>query len=94
MSAGTANPATWPMWRGPLAYGQAGAMKIVFEGRDEDIALHHTSRFLGDSGVEPGPPPPCEHRREDGPDEGEREEDEDREGPAAALPRAHGRGRR
>ncbi len=24
-SEGTPNPATWPMWRGPLAYGQATA---------------------------------------------------------------------
>src|SRR6266851_8436042 len=28
-SAGTANPATWPMWRGPLAYGHAGATRTV-----------------------------------------------------------------
>src|SRR5712664_138850 len=26
-SAGTAKPTTWPMCRGPLAYGQAGAIK-------------------------------------------------------------------
>src|SRR3954469_14188438 len=32
-SAGTANPATWPMCRGPLAYGQAGATRIFcFDG--------------------------------------------------------------
>ena len=36
------------MCRGPLAYGQAGATKIVFGGRTEDIVLHHTNRFLGD----------------------------------------------
>src|SRR5260370_19467885 len=28
-SAGTAKPATWPMWRGPLAYGHAGATRTV-----------------------------------------------------------------
>src|SRR5438105_3976474 len=28
-SAGTAKPTTWPMCRGPLAYGQAGAMSTV-----------------------------------------------------------------
>src|SRR5713226_7503896 len=28
-SAGTAKPTTWPIWRGPLAYGQAGAMRTV-----------------------------------------------------------------
>src|SRR5882672_497164 len=28
-SAGTANPATCPMWRGPLAYGHAGATRTV-----------------------------------------------------------------
>src|SRR6266851_7295182 len=28
-SPGTASPATWPMWRGPLAYGHAGATRTV-----------------------------------------------------------------
>src|SRR2546427_2666168 len=28
-AAGTAKPATWPMWRGPLAYGHAGATRTV-----------------------------------------------------------------
>src|SRR5687768_4347941 len=28
MSAGTPKPATWPMWRGPLAYGQATATRM------------------------------------------------------------------
>jgi hypothetical protein len=28
MSEGTPKPATWPMWRGPLAYGQATATRI------------------------------------------------------------------
>src|SRR5205823_6668731 len=28
-SAGTAKPATWPMCRGPFAYGHAGAMRTV-----------------------------------------------------------------
>ena len=28
MSDGTPNPATWPMWRNPLAYGQATATRI------------------------------------------------------------------
>src|ERR1700687_4727679 len=28
-SAGTAKPATWPMWRGPLAYGHGGATRTV-----------------------------------------------------------------
>src|SRR6266480_4010026 len=28
-SAGTAKPTTWPMCRGPFAYGQAGAMSTV-----------------------------------------------------------------
>src|SRR5712691_8830863 len=30
-SAGTAKPATWPMWRGPFAYGHAGATSTVRE---------------------------------------------------------------
>src|SRR5947207_12064050 len=28
MSDGTPGPATWPRWRGPLAYGQATATRI------------------------------------------------------------------
>src|SRR5207249_4041722 len=28
MSAGTAKPTTWPRWRFPAAYGQAGATRI------------------------------------------------------------------
>ena len=28
MSAGRPNPDTCPMWRGPLAYGQAGAVRM------------------------------------------------------------------
>src|SRR5919197_1707728 len=28
MSPGIANPTTWPRWRGPLAYGHAGATRI------------------------------------------------------------------
>src|SRR3954454_16063589 len=28
MSDGTPKPATWPMWRGPLAYGHATATRI------------------------------------------------------------------
>src|SRR5579859_6350613 len=28
-SAGTARPATWPMCRGPFAYGHAGAIRTV-----------------------------------------------------------------
>src|SRR5579864_3143585 len=28
-SAGTARPATWPLCRGPLAYGHAGAIRTV-----------------------------------------------------------------
>jgi hypothetical protein len=39
MSDGTPNPATWPMWRGPDAYGQATAARIFRGG----IAEHHTS---------------------------------------------------
>src|SRR3954452_2308732 len=31
-SDGTPKPATWPMWRGPLAYGQATALS-TFDGR-------------------------------------------------------------
>src|SRR5437764_12721890 len=31
MSAGTANPTTWPRCRGPLAYGHAGATRIFRE---------------------------------------------------------------
>src|SRR5436305_7348610 len=88
MSAGTANPATWPMWRGPLAYGHAGAMKIVFDGREESIALHHTSRFLGDSGRPQGLPPPSEYDREQGAHEGERREDEDGQRQAVVPPQA------
>src|SRR5712691_11419097 len=34
-SAGTAKPATWPMWRGPLAYGQAGATRTVLGTGDD-----------------------------------------------------------
>src|SRR5689334_17858734 len=42
MSDGTPNPATWPMWRGPLAYGHATATRIF--GRAA-IGLHHRSRL-------------------------------------------------
>ena len=28
MSEGRPKPETWPMWRGPLAYGQAGAVRM------------------------------------------------------------------
>ena len=28
MSDGRPKPETWPMWRGPLAYGQAGAVRM------------------------------------------------------------------
>src|SRR3954471_7400008 len=42
-SAGTAKPATWPMWRGPLAYGHAGATRIFC-----DDSLR--ACFLGDRG--------------------------------------------
>src|SRR6266436_5317488 len=38
-SAGTAKPATWPMWRGPLAYGQAGATRTVLRSTDHKRKL-------------------------------------------------------
>ena len=44
MSAGTANPATCPMWRGALAYGQAGATRIFCGDGDSDTGGHDTSR--------------------------------------------------
>src|SRR5262245_19141758 len=44
MSAGTANPATWPMWRGALAYGHAGATRIFCGDGDADTGGHDTSR--------------------------------------------------
>src|SRR5215216_899306 len=43
MSDGTPNPATWPMCRGPEAYGQATATRI-FCGR-VDIGVHDTRRL-------------------------------------------------
>src|SRR3954453_20361764 len=36
-SDGTPKPATWPMWRGPLAYGQAPAVRM-WRG-DETMAV-------------------------------------------------------
>src|SRR2546423_3926001 len=38
-SAGTANPARWPMCRGPFAYGQAGATKTVLGTGDDKRKL-------------------------------------------------------
>ena len=36
-SAGTAKPTTWPMWRGPFAYGHAGAMStVLISGTGDD----------------------------------------------------------
>ena len=32
-SEGTPKPATWPMWRGPLAYGQATADRTLLMGQ-------------------------------------------------------------
>src|SRR6188508_2365476 len=50
-SEGTPNPATWPRWRGPLAYGQATAER-TFMGpdprrrRQPDFPVpHHVQRF-------------------------------------------------
>ena len=51
------------MCRGPLAYGQAGATKIVLERLEEDIALHHTSRFLRAYGGRLRPAAPLANRR-------------------------------
>src|SRR5438067_918328 len=51
MSAGTANPTTWPRWRLPAAYGQAGATRIfrlllVFANRLLRLGEgHDTSRL-------------------------------------------------
>src|SRR6516225_5556000 len=35
-SPGTAKPTTWPMWRGPFAYGHAGAMRTVLRSGTGD----------------------------------------------------------
>src|SRR5918912_2193289 len=43
MSAGTAKPVTWPMWRAPAAYGHAGATRI-FSGAGFDTSF---GRFGG-----------------------------------------------
>src|SRR5688572_25709360 len=47
MSDGTPNPATWPMWRGPFAYGHATATRIFCGTSDMDA--HDTS------GLHPNP---------------------------------------
>src|SRR5689334_9817029 len=78
MSPGTAKPATWPMCRGPLAYGHAGATKIVFDRGEEDIVLHHTSRFLGACG-RPRRATAARRNSRDG-DSGEADEPEEKNG--------------
>src|SRR4051794_26805038 len=38
-SEGTPNPATWPMWRGPLAYGQATADRTLLMSGDPMVRV-------------------------------------------------------
>jgi hypothetical protein len=47
MSDGTAKPATWPMWRGPLAYGQAAAIRIRFVTGRFGLDLRLDGRIRG-----------------------------------------------
>src|SRR5690242_12477372 len=74
-SEGTPNPATWPMWRGPLAYGHATATRIC-----SGIGRHHTSvlwRPHGELRNEParqpseessgGAPRDCDHEEREEP---------------------------
>src|SRR6266568_9601658 len=52
-SAGTAKPATWPMCRGPLAYGHAGATRTVLSGTGNDqrnLPPHLVVQGAGDLG--------------------------------------------
>lgn len=58
MSAGTANPTTWPRCLGPLAYGQAGATRIFFDCWLDNGTGHDTSR----SSAFPQPAPSEEER--------------------------------
>src|SRR5258707_9461458 len=58
-SAGTARPATWPMCRGPLAYGHAGAMRTVRSGfrvatdHEGNLPAHLLAQCRGDLGSIP-----------------------------------------
>src|SRR5450756_585508 len=49
-SAGTAKPATWPIWRGPLAYGHAGATRTVLLLSTGDHKRNLAARWVGQSG--------------------------------------------
>src|SRR6516225_8353863 len=40
MSHGKAKPETWPMCRGPLAYGQAGAARMCFGLADDMVKAY------------------------------------------------------
>ncbi|GAA1709174.1 hypothetical protein GCM10009793_04040 [Brachybacterium phenoliresistens] len=57
-SEGTPNPATWPMWRGPLAYGQATADRTVLmvdQSTDSRRGLAHGSgRAAEENRMHPG----------------------------------------
>src|ERR687895_243223 len=64
MSDGTPKPATWPMWRGPFAYGHATATRI-FCGV-VDIGAHDTSGLRPGLGVSPcACTPPAADRQDD-----------------------------
>lgn len=98
MSDGTPNPTTCPRWRGPLAYGHAGATRtcwrfVIFRLRlrlgNADFADHHTSGLAGGSAA----PAPSENgRRDNAQPDGEREAEQERES-VAGGPRARRRSR-
>src|SRR4051812_37024689 len=73
-SEGTPNPATWPMWRGPLAYGQATADRtcvmeeILGVPRDRFLAGHDAGHFHPSFWPRGAVPVPGSRHGEGGPD--------------------------
>src|SRR3954451_23403640 len=59
MSDGTPKPATWPMWRGPLAYGHATATRIRRLCAPDSMVADDTAERFRDR-----PAKQCEERRE------------------------------
>jgi hypothetical protein len=68
MSDGTPNPATWPMWRGPAAYGHATATRIFWGGTTEHdtSGLVHDRKRRGVSAPPNGHRDPAEHGKSHG----------------------------
>src|SRR5919198_3779925 len=98
MSAGTPNPTTCPRWRGPLAYGHAGATRIFCFV----VSCSGNVRFLLDGGavLDHTSRPPAhstahgECGTNEDPDESEGDEDRDGPRPGGSVARRRGFRRR